>query len=267
MRAVPGDSHRWTPRQWFLSILGVLAFQVAVIWIAGEPTVPSPAPPQNEMALHLAADPWSAKQLENWPGLEDPTVFALPSMRGFSGKAWLTFEPMNYELKGWTEPPAFLQLGQVALAQPFLEMVSTNHASPLLIADKPMPTASFAEFAGYRVPMPTQSWCRITGPLAKRKLEQMQPLPAWPNTDLLTNSIVELFVNAEGFPISARLEVPSGLREADQYALELARQIKFETVNGPLLAADPAKDFTWGKLIFQWHVVPPPNTNQPGAIP
>ncbi len=60
MRAVPGDSHRWTRRQWILSVLGVLAFQVAVIWIAGEPPVRSPALPTNDMRLHLTADRWAA---------------------------------------------------------------------------------------------------------------------------------------------------------------------------------------------------------------
>ena len=45
--------------------------------------------------------------------------------------------------------------------------------------------------------------------------------------------------------------------QADQRALELARAARFA----------PSSRLTIGRMIFNWHTVPPPDTNAPAASP
>jgi hypothetical protein len=75
---------------------------------------------------------------------------------------------------------------------------------------------------------------------------------------------VQLLVNEAGDVVSAVLLPPdSGYAATDQYdqadqrALELARAARFA----------PAPRLTMGRMIFNWHTVPPPATNAPAASP
>ena len=100
---------------------------------------------------------------------------------------------------------------------------------------------------------------RVEGELAGRRLLKPIELPSWPHTEILTNSIVQIIVDADGWTISpGALLSGSGLNEADQYALRLARVARFESVRplGPAHATNPASRPMWGKLIFEWQTVP-----------
>jgi hypothetical protein len=77
-------------------------------------------------------------------------------------------------------------------------------------------------------------------------------------------SVVQALVDAAGNVVSTVL-LPSenGLEAAghddaaDQRALELAGTLRFA----------PSSRLTFGKLIFNWHTVPPAATNAPAAAP
>ena len=88
-------------------------------------------------------------------------------------------------------------------------------------------------------------------------------LTIWPYANVIAPSKVQVLVDAAGNVVSAVLLPPdSGFTAADQYdkadqrALELARAARFA----------PASRLTVGRMIFNWHTVPPPATNAP-AIP
>ncbi len=253
--AIALDVSRWSIRRWLAYILVALAVHVGLIWYFGQPLPEPSTPALNRSAIHLAVDPWAAKQLAEWPGLEDPTLFALPSRNGFSGGAWLNFPPMTHQLQDWTEPPQWLGLEKVALGRIFDTIASTSSYGAPLVADKPMPSPVISDLETINVKIPTQSVCRITGELAQRRLISSMVLPSWGSPDLLTNSVVESLVNADGYPVSSRLLGTSGWTEADDYALNLTREARFQ----PLPVEERGKNaaFTWGRLIFQWHSVPP----------
>jgi len=94
----------------------------------------------------------------------------------------------------------------------------------------------------------------------------------------LANSVVQVVVDAEGRPISATLypddsgpgprTFGSGLKEADEQALALAKAARFNpmTGGGPDRVTSPTAQLTWGRMIFQWHTLPVA-TNAPPATP
>jgi hypothetical protein len=91
----------------------------------------------------------------------------------------------------------------------------------------------------------------------------------------LTNSVVRALVNAAGEVVSVILLRPGGgamdasQRDADQLALDLAKTLRFEPVprDGADPALNPAVGLSWGRIIFEWHTVPPPATNAPATTP
>ena len=78
---------------------------------------------------------------------------------------------------------------------------------------------------------------------------------------MLTNSVVTLWVSASGRPASAAtLLAGSGSVDADQRALQEARQARFERLN-VADPTDPMAGLAWGQLIFEWRTLPLPATN------
>jgi len=258
MSLAASESQQWTWKRWTYAVAVIFIAQVILIWLLTEYTPGSKATPVWPTAIHLAADPWASKQVQEWPGLEDPTLFALPHQHGFSGAAWLTFSAMSYQQEDWTEPPAWLEVDEARLGGAFRQLMSSNLWPPVLIADKPMPRSVIPDFARLDLAMPAESTCRIEGELASRRLLEPLVLRPWAHTELLANTLVQLLVDGQGYTFSTRLLSTSGLPEADQYALSLAAQARFEPQPAE---GKNARTFTWGKMIFQWQTVPPPSTN------
>ncbi len=241
--------------------------QAALIFLLAERQQPPPSLPQFATRIQLAADGSSAQRLAGLLTVSDPTAFALPNFHGFSGAAWLTFAPMTYQLTDWTEPPRWLALDERRLGQAFSAFVATNISPPLLIADKPLPRLTVAAVYAPADLLPTQSVLRLEEDLARRSLLAPPSLPSWPHTDVLTNSIVQLLVDAEGQTLSAVLLAASGLSDADNYALKLANRARFQPLRRPDGRPDITGPLSWGKMIFQWHTIAPPATNAAVAGP
>ena len=256
---------RWTRRRWLYTVLAVFVLQAALLFWLGQRAPPPVPPPPFRTAIHLAADAWSAEQLANLPALRDPALFALPHPRGFSGSAWRTLPPPAHRQTEWTEPPRWLALDPARLGAVFAGFVSTNATAPLLIADKPTPRLAGLDPVVPNVPVLERTEILVEGELARRPLLTPLAAPSWPHTNALAPTVVRLLVGAEGQAVSSVLLAPSGLREADQFALGAADHARFQA----LLPADgtpaDAARLAWGQLIFRWHTVPPPATNAAGA--
>ena len=69
-----------------------------------------------------------------------------------------------------------------------------------------------------------RSTLRLAGGLANRRLLNPPELRAWPASDLLTNSVVQVLVNADGNVMSLNLLAGSGSPKADQFALEVGQR-------------------------------------------
>jgi hypothetical protein len=115
-------------------------------------------------------------------------------------------------------------------------------------------------------PFPTNSTLRLGLGLAQRHLSRTFALRSWSHTDILTNSVVQVLVDAEGRTVSCTLLPPGcGLNEADQQAVALARTARFQPVSPerPKQSTAPGDGLTLGQMIFQWHTLLLSDTNSP----
>jgi hypothetical protein len=265
MNATRPEAVRWSPRRWTFTIVAALAVHVAGVFLLGDRPREAPAPPRFRATIYPATDPWSAQQLDRLPTLADPTLFALPHPHGFSSVAWLTFVPIEHRLTDWTEPPRWLDLAADRLGETYALLARTNVTRPLLVADKPLPRLTGLDTPVPSDPVPAASRLRLEGPLSQRPLLTPLALRSWSHSEIVSNTLVEVSVNADGHVAVTALIAESGLPEADQTALRLAASARFAPLPpaGPVLAPDPR--LTWGRLIFQWHTAPPPATNGAAA--
>jgi hypothetical protein len=249
----PQAGGSWPLSRWLLLILLVLIAHVALIYIFGARKPIPPMAVKNAPRLELAAGS------SEWLVLNDPTLFALPNIKGFSS-AWLKPPPLHIPQLEWTEPPRWLQLPAGELGAVFRRFMETNRFATLKFEFRPPP-----RFAVPLVPLEPKfaetSTLRIEGDIARRPLLTHLDLPSWPFADVIAPSIVQVLVNAAGEVVSAVL-LPSNNSgevhdaDADQRALDLARAARFA----------PASDLTFGKLIFNWRTIAPPATNAPAGL-
>jgi hypothetical protein len=261
------ETVRWNARRWVYTIALVFLAQVGIIWLLGERPKDPPARLAFQTAIYLAVDPWAEQQLAGLPTMRDPTLFVLPSRHGFSGAAWLTFAPQQYQLTDWTEPPRWLELNQEQLGRTFFQFVATNVTPPLRIADKAMPRSIVTELSIPNLPVPTQSELRVEGDLARRRLLTSAELPSWPHSELLTNTVVQAVVDSQGHTFSKVLLASCGSKEADQFALKLVAGARFAPIRTEKPAQNSAGQLAWGRIIFQWHTLPPSAANASAAQP
>jgi hypothetical protein len=199
--------------------------------------------------------------------LQDPTLFALPHRQGFSGPAWLKGPAIPNPPSGWSEAPRPLPLCVTQLGAFVVQQPGTNLFTPRELPLAPEPEASLA--GSPLLPLsPEQSrLLRIEGPLADYRLLTTLDLPSWQYNGILTNTVVQLVVDAEGRPRAWTLLFGSGYPRADDHALAQARTARFEIPGGPghdgFSASTAATRLIRGLLVFEWHTVPLPPTNAP----
>jgi hypothetical protein len=193
----------------------------------------------------------------------NPTLFALPSVHGFSGKAWLTPPVVQFESSPWSEPTDWLGVTPAELGSTFTRLaeIGSYQSLPLPGAPKPEPDVPRTE--------PSRAWpgksIMILEGFEDWRLDPAPELPSWHYNDILTNTVVSVLVNNEGQVFSAAIVSTNGYKPADTYALQQARTAKFRRIKGSQQAAssNPDGPLTWGNIIFEWHTLPP--TNAPAA--
>lgn len=263
----------WTPLRWGLAILAVTAAQAGVIFWLSDRRPPVSRPAGTGTEFHLVAQPEPGSALGEWLAVDDPTLLAVPSERGFSGPAWMRPPALEHRSADWTEPQRWLALPVRQLGADFAEFARTNLAGPRVLAEKPAPSLARVELAP--VPLPARSEYRLEGGLQGRELVTPLDVPSLPHTEILTNTVVELGVAPSGIVFSA---VPvgggSGSKAADRTALNLARTVRFKPLpragGGSPAAAAPTSGqagLTWGRIVFQWHTLEMPATNAPPGGP
>lgn len=259
--AVPGS---WGIRRFLLMLLVVFGLQLALIMILGDRNLVHRRPATVAPALRFLGDGGSELL-----ALADPTVFALPHRDGFSGPAWMESKPQEIPSFSWSESPDWLALSVDSLRQRLLPPHELANTRSIVTAVQPDPRLSIPTLPPLG-PAHLQSSVEVQGDLANRRLLAPLMAPTITNVDIVSNSIVQLVVDADGNPISAT-PLPaapgSGLSELDKLAADLARKARFAPIaaNGPGRIADALSHLTIGQLIFQWETVPPAagTTNAP----
>ena len=258
---------RWPWRRWLYTISVVFLAQLVLLLAFAERPRNIRRAPQFRTAINLAVDSWSEEQLAGLPTLTDPTLFALPNLHGFSGAAWLRFAPLEHHFTDWSESPRWLELETAGLGKRFLAFVKTNITTTMLIADKPLPFLPNPPSVLTNGALALHSAIRFEGALAHRPLLQSPPLPSWPHSDILTNTVVQLLVDANGETQLHTLLTSCGAPDADLTALKLATNVRFQPLRQSSGSAPIASELAWGKMIIQWHTIPLVSTNTSPAPP
>ena len=262
----PLESPPWAPRKWVSTIALVFLIQIILLVVLSRKPPRPGQPPQFHTAINLTLDRVSEKQLGEMTELNDPTLFALPNSRGFSGAAWLNFPPPDHHFNDWTQADDWLELDQSSLGKTLLTFLNSNLPAPLLMADKPLP------FSTVRLSRPTSgrlvtaSEVRLEGALAQRSLLHPISPPSWTHSDILTNTIVQCLVDADGDTQSVTLVSSCGVSEADQVALRLATNARFHSLRSLGEQPKQRNETTWGRMVFHWHTLAP-QESAPASVP
>ncbi len=256
------DSLRWPARRWWLVLGIVLGAQIGLIYWLGESKFPPARPPMLAPALSLPE-----RNSPELLALNDPTLFALPQQKGFSGIAWLNPPPVPFQPNRWTEPPHFLTLSAEQLGG---GAATTNLAPPSFAPRAPArpEPEMISPITGSLSLGTDHSTYHIEGKLAQRRLQSKLDLPSWQAPDILTNTVVQLWVDARGLPLSASLLTRSGSRNADQFALDQATSARFNSLvqTGPNRHTHVLDGVNLGEIVFEWHTLPLAATNSaPGS--
>jgi TonB family protein len=257
----PGFSRR---RLWGWAVL-ILAAQTGFIFLLGARHPVLPRAPDFSPPVTLA--PGYSPELS---ALLDPTLFALPHLQAFSGAALALAPRTGYVSDDWTEPFRPLPLPVAQLGQTFRELSADTVTPPLSVAEKIEPPTPPLKKTGDVLALPERSTLRIEGGVAGRALLTPPELPSVPSVDVFQYpTIVRVIVDAAGDVVSAVPVQSCGQADADDKAMTLARAAQFEPLPGDekTRLAHPQAGLSWGRLIFQWHVVPLPPAEEPSSMP
>ena len=254
MIAASTQPEAWPQRRWIIIVLLVFIAQVALIFSLSEKPRPRSQSYVSSPMLRLT-NPGTNEVLS----LLDPTWFALPHRHGFSGPAWMKTPGVPLRAFSWSEDLQPLALAARDLGSAFNRFVATNDFAASQVLAPPDPIFNLP--AVHPLPLASSSSLRIEGGLAHRRLLTPLTLPLWSHTELVSNSVVQLLVDADGRPVSAgTLLASSGYPPADQHALQQTIAARFDALseNNP---SRPTDRLTWGTLIFEWKNVQAPATN------
>lgn len=253
MNGSPPYTTAWGWRRWGgICCVGVIVHAGLVYWFGGRVLPKEPSPAVNA-SLALAADAGAQGLSMNAPGLSDPTLYALPTMNGFSGGAWLHLEPRQPAVAPWTEPPQWLPIATNGLGEAF-SLVQRSQRNPGSIVESLLqPRSTRADILLASEPTRTNSSVAIEGPLSRRTLAAPLRVPSLIHPDVLPQTTLHLKVDPDGRVESAILHESCGVKAFDERALQIAASARF-------LPARPGAErnaLTWGKLSFRWHTLLP----------
>ena len=252
MSASPPATGGFTRRFWLwaAAAVGIQFLCIVLLNERGTPRVRSTdREPSVTMSEGLGGD---------WAEWVQPTLFAWSGTRGFSGPTLHAAKTVTYQPPRYSEPLRFLALESDDLSGMTTAMPGQGEGLTL----PPFPPSSPAprEVPDVLVspPLPGPSSCELSDSLAARLLQPPPLLPAWTNADLLPDTVVQLRLDAMGTVLSCVLVARSGLAEADTFAVELARRLRFRALaTTPRHRPGPVPPLVTGQATFRWQALPP----------
>ncbi len=246
----------------WLAIAVVFAVQAGLtFWLGNPPPVKHFEPPEVP-AVHLADN-----RSDDLLAIYDPTLFILPHRDNFSGDAWLKMAPRTFSPTNWTEPARPLELPRDQLGASFVAFMQTNRPPRF----QPRIESSLDAGGDVSPPLPpisVPSRMFVEGDLAKLRLLTPLHLPPQTNADLLTNTVIRMVVDAQGFPYSSVIWAKCGDDNVDAMALtNFAKRVRFSPPEAEALRTIPTNKMVSGNLVFAWQTLPPPPTNTPAGTP
>jgi TonB family protein len=263
MTSASVEPQPWSLRRWGGMVVLIFGVQLGLIFWLGTRAPIRPRPTAAALTFHLAAQ--ASAELR---ALYDPTLFTLPHAQGFSGPVWQRVPRPEFRPFEWSAPPNRLPLAVDRIGAIFTRLVETNYSSALQLPAQPEANPTLPDLPPLSL-LKDQSVVELEDGLAERRLLTPLQLKSWSSPDILTNSVVQVVVDAEGRPVSVTLLSGSGSAAADQYALDQAEAARFKPVSRTPAetSPNPTAPLSWGKMIFRWHTVPTPPASAPAASP
>jgi hypothetical protein len=238
---------------WSRKKLAVVATIIFVAHVVGIFAIHTPRPmvilPDGFRTARAWPVPATTNQTAELDGLNDPLVFAGAHEHGFSAAAWMMRPRQEFALTNAPTPPRYLEYSRTPLTL-------QNEAGAERRGEAELPLLQFA--------LPAErpkSTLMIEGDLKKRGLAKVIEVPIQHASDVLSNTVVQVAVRADGFPFSARIVSGSGSRGADMTALDLATKARFSPL--PKIRPGDGAEMQWGELVFQWFTADLSATNLP----
>jgi TonB family protein len=253
----PANEPRWSRSRWCWSVGGVFLLQLAFVFLLSDHSVVSPRKVEAAGTFGLVSDPDLTRQLNRVVSADDPTLFALPNMKGFAGPAWLQAPVFEHSLGDWTDDERWLKPPEEKFGVDFGRYVKKITITRDQAPEKPSPQVTAVTVVD--PPVALDSQLQLLGDIQSRPLLTPLQLPGWPNIDLRSRTVVEVAVNAEGGIVSATLLATNGFPVADKQALELVRNARFEPLKREVRGLPGG--LMWGQMVFQWRPTPPSKTN------
>ena len=255
----------WSRRLWVAMVGAILGCQlIAIRWLSDDtPIVVRPVPPQLT-ATSLFLEPPSPG-LERLFELADPTVFALPSARGFAGTAWRIATDPAPDTSDWVDSNRWLAAsGRWLVARP---RVGPPERGPLSSLDPStfLSRPKVAVVTPPLLPLPAKTEVELDPGLRARGLIVPVAAPDVVHSNTLTSTELRVCVEPSGAVFSAVVLKGSGLAAADQLALESVSKARFKPLDPPPApGSDPGAGLDWGRMVFRWHTTAP-STNGKGT--
>jgi hypothetical protein len=247
--------------KFWLAIGIVFAAQLGLVFWLGNPPPVKHFQPASVPVIYIPDS-----RYRDLLAISDPTLFILPHLDNFSGDAWLKMAPRKFSPTNWTEPTRPLELPKEQLGATFVAFMQTNRSrrfQPRIESE--LDTAAAAEAPLPPISVPSRMY--VEGDLAKLRLLTRLHLPPRTNSDLLTNTVIRMVVDAQGDTYSSVIWAGSGDNETDYLALTNSRAIRFSPPEPEALRTVPTNKMVLGNLIFEWRTVPPAPTNAPPVTP
>ena len=240
-------------KKFLLLVAFALATHLALIFLFGTKKNFTPRPVTNVPQIQLA------NAGDEWIGLNNPALFALPNARDLSAAVWQKNPVLAPPSFRYREAPRWLPLAPENLGAAFSQFMQTNRFGNFTPDFKPPPQFAVLTL-GVDSALPQRTVLEISGALAARKLLSAPALPTLALNDVIAPSKVQVLVDQHGhvhsavlLPLENSLEAAGHAERGDTNAVAIARGLRFA----------PAPQPTIGELIFRWQTVPFPTTNPP----
>ncbi len=259
------DVRRWSPLRWLMTLMVIFGGQAAIfLWLGSRAKPPAAPPLPRAPSVQVSAAPAGEPAV-----LDDPTLLVRPTPRGFSS-VWLNTNEIKRDPAEWSgqtnarlDRPVRPLLGQISA----LAAADSNYSFSVVEiprpAPQPAPIIPEADF--------TESTISIHGDLEKRTLLSQPTLRPQFADAALSNTVVQVDVDAEGNVFTPPVVLPggsSGSVDTDNYAQQVARSLRFNPLpRQGRPGATGRGGLTEGTVLFHWHTEAAPATNLPPGAP
>ncbi|MEQ2009826.1 MAG: hypothetical protein ABMA26_23830 [Limisphaerales bacterium] len=258
MNGGSSESPPWSRQRWAGVVLAVFILHLGALFLLSSRHEKVQPRADSRAAVRWLTDPAGARKTLDALLLNDPTLLAMASPRGFSGAAWMRPQSPAYRVSEWTDTERSLAQPTNSLGGAFQQLAAASQPPIFDPARKPAAPASAVAVA--QPALRTASRLRVEGSASRRPIIHAPPLRSWPHADVLSDSRVQVFVTDEGLLFSPRLTgggmKAAAQRAADQHALDLARAIRFEPL--PKSTGSRPVAHIEATLVFEWHTTEPP---------